>query len=188
MGTCPAFSACALDGHCASGLCRGATAPSQLDGTVGVLLAGKSMQCAECREDADCGSSYCYRGVCAACRSDADCSEDERCRHSNEFDATERACLPPLTAPRARGGLCEGDEDCASGLPCGAVGDQPMRCGRACSIAARDCGSPDQGCAPSSLVDRIRLNLDWNDVQTRISTCYTRESLGYPDDPFGLHR
>jgi hypothetical protein len=188
MGTCPAFSACTADGHCASGLCQGATAPSRLDGTVGLLLAGLSMQCAECREDAECASGHCYRGACASCRSDADCSEEQRCRYSNEFDATERACSPALSAPRARGGLCEGDEDCAGGLACGATGDEPMRCGRACSIAARDCDSPDQACAPSSLVDRLRLDLDWNDVQTRISTCYTRESLGFPDDPFGLQR
>jgi hypothetical protein len=182
-GSCPAFSACTLDSHCASGLCQKVLAPSRLDGPLSLTALGLSRQCAQCRQDADCGTGRCQHGACAGCRSDADCGDASRCRYSELFDATERSCSPALEVPRVRGGLCERDEDCSDGLRCAAVGEQPRRCGRACSSAAQDCSSDgSEVCLPSSLSTWAEVfTVDWSDLQSRVPTCQPREALNVPD-------
>ncbi|MDB4973357.1 MAG: hypothetical protein JWN48_1698 [Myxococcaceae bacterium] len=176
-GDCATGQGCSITGQCASGSCTQGAEPSlsTYPGVEGI--------CGECDADSDCGggTAHCVLGRCTACATDADCSGGQVCRYADTFDVSTRACLPKITSTTPRGGLCEQDEDCVSGLRCGASDGRAKRCGVSC-VSDRDCGSDGVCAAPgvSRNVDppaKLALLMGWSEVPKRIATCYRRSSV-----------
>lgn len=202
-GKCPALAPCDSATDCASGscvrrftysdvveasACLHCDSPASCGGsnsacTNGVcevcLLDPFPSQCDECVDDSQCESGVCEFGLCAGCRSDEQCGLEQRCRFPDRFDVGPRTCTGEVLSDLPRGALCETNEECASGLPCGATSaDEPKRCGIACEVSSDACGL-GAICTRAALseVDGIvwfpqRTLPGFAEVAGRIATCH----------------
>jgi hypothetical protein len=125
--SCGARESCTSSSQCASGLCVGGSLPSL------TIRTEHDAVCAECTLPEHCPAGRCTLGMCGECASDADCGGGLVCRHRDPYEASGRACLPRLTAKLARGQLCDSDDECEAGLPCGAAAGRAKRCGISCA-------------------------------------------------------
>jgi hypothetical protein len=177
-GDCAPGVSCSVAGQCAGRSCNQGALPST------TAYPGEEGTCGDCASDSDCAvtGSFCVLGHCAECRTNADCAAGKVCGYSEPLDATRRICRNPLTSIVTRGGLCEADADCASGLRCAAGNGRPKRCGFSCAVDA-ECGTLAV-CAMTGATRAVhppaRLSLlsGWQRPVERITTCYPRGVQG----------
>jgi hypothetical protein len=197
-GSCPAFTPCSDAKQCASKQCVNDERPSMQQ-----FGAENAFVCGECSKDAECASGHCVAATCVSCGDDADCVTGATCRWQDELDARERSCMTQSLEPRGRGGLCDADLDCQTGLHCGASKGAIKRCGDNCSsdltcsidpaheiclsVAGKahvaldsiSCFDPQSwwlnpACVPQSQ----DVRLDFGQPKNRLHTCYPRRAAG----------
>lgn len=163
---------CSVAGQCAGRSCNQAALPST------TAFPGEERTCGSCASDAECAAGFCVLGRCASCRTSQDCRAGEVCAYEDSLEASRRACRGPFTSIVQRGGLCEVDADCVTGLRCGAAEGRAKRCGISCAVDA-DCGTSGV-CAASGSTRavtppaRVTLLSGWQRPVERVSTCYQR--------------
>lgn len=180
-GDCAPGVGCSVPGQCAGLSCNQAALPST------TAFPGEEGTCGSCASDAECPTSFCVLGRCAGCRTNTDCASGQVCAYEDALDASHRACRSPFTSIVPRGGLCEVDADCVTGLRCGAGPGRAKRCGISCAVDA-ECGTSGVCAATGSTravvpPARVALLSGWQRPVERISTCYPRvlsSSLGGP--------
>jgi hypothetical protein len=106
-----------------------------------------------CSASSDCQSNYCELplGVChSACRNTADCGAGQVCIYVRDTaaNAVIAACFPQQPGSTPEGGVCTGDQDCASGF-CVAIssGSTEKRCTDVC-FSDSDCTMSGWRCRP----------------------------------------
>ncbi|MEY4508460.1 MAG: hypothetical protein RLZZ450_582 [Pseudomonadota bacterium] len=171
-GDCAAGLSCSVPGQCAGRSCNQAALPST------TAFPGEEGTCGSCATDAECPGAFCVLGRCAGCRTIEDCASGQVCAYDDTLEASHRACRSPFTSIVPRGGLCEVDADCVTGLRCGAAHGRAKRCGISCAVDG-DCGA-NGVCASTgatrSVVPpaRVALLSGWQTPSERITTCYQR--------------
>jgi hypothetical protein len=174
-GDCAEGLGCSVAGQCAGRSCTQAALPAT------TAFPGEEGTCGSCATDTDCPATFCVLGRCAGCRTNADCASGQVCAYDDSLSATHRACRSPLTSIVARGGLCEADEDCESGLRCDASHGRAKRCGFSCAVDS-ECGTDAVCAAPGAtraVISPARVSLlpGWQQPVERITTCYPKMPL-----------
>lgn len=171
-GECAADVGCSVAGQCSGRSCNQAALPST------TAFPGEEGTCGSCASDAACPGAFCVLGRCAGCRTNGDCASGQICAYDDALEASHRACRSPFTSIVPRGGLCEVDGDCVTGLRCGAAAGRAKRCGISCAVDA-ECGTSGV-CATTGSTRavvppaRVALLSGWQRPVERISTCYQR--------------